>query len=70
MENSTMKEFVTDKYGCVWRRSGGVAAYRRVCDKFRISDLSEYNHSIHSVEARGNVKKLRNRDRTIKNEMW
>ncbi len=61
-----MTEFVTDKYGCVWRRSGGVTAYRRVCDKFRISDLESYQHSIHSVEARKNLKKIRQMERTMK----
>ena len=61
-----MTEFVKDKYGYVWTRAGGSCAYRRVFDKFRIEDLESYQHSIHSVEARKNLKKTRQMERTMK----
>ena len=62
--NTNMSEYVKDQHGYVWTRAGGSCAYRRVFDKFRIEDLETYQHSIHSVEARKNLKKTRQKDRT------
>ena len=55
--------YVKDQHGYVWAREAGSGAYRRLFDKFRIEDLETYQHSIHSVEARKNLKKTRRSDR-------
>jgi len=61
-----MSQYVKDQHGYVWARAGGETAYKRMYDKFRIEDLETYEHFIHSVEARKNLKKTRQNQRIKK----
>lgn len=55
-----------DQHGETWKQDGIEGAYRRCSDKFRITNLDNYNHSIHSVTARRYLKKNINKERSNK----
>lgn len=61
-----MVNYIKDIHGYMWKSDGEERAYRRVEDKFRLSDINEYTHSLHSVSARANWKKNRNMGRLTK----
>ena len=56
-----------DQYGYIWESvHTNTTAYRRQIDKFKIDNLENYQHLIHSVEARANLKKKISKDRRNK----
>lgn len=62
-----MTTYMKDQYGYIWMSvHNNTTAYRRQIDKFKIDNLENYQHSIHSVEARVNLKKKISKDRRTK----
>jgi len=55
-----------DQHGETWKEDGCKNAYRRCSDKFRINNLENYNHTLHSVAARRSLKKNISKDRNAK----
>jgi hypothetical protein len=61
-----MVHYIKDIHGYMWKSDGEEGAYRRIEDNFRLSNIDDYTHSLHSVSARSNWKKNRSMDRSKK----